>query len=131
LEALTAYDWPGNVRELQNVIDRALILSPGPALQVDEALGRPRAPGPPPASPAGTLEEAERAHVLRVLEECGWVVEGPGQAAERLGLRPSTLRSRMRKLRILRPGRGGASQGRDAGAGAAPDGARSARAARR
>ena len=102
MEALIAYDWPGNIRELQNVIDRALILSPGPALQVDEALGRTRVvAGPPEAT--GTLEAAERTHILRTLEECRWVLEGPGQAADRLGLRPSTLRSRMQRLRIRRP----------------------------
>ena len=102
MEALMAYDWPGNIRELQNVIDRALILSPSPALQVAEALGRTRViVGPPQAT--ATLEAAERTHILRALEECGWVVEGPGQAADRLGLRPSTLRSRMQRLRIRRP----------------------------
>ena len=105
MAALVAYDWPGNIRELQNVIDRALILSPGPMLQVDEALGPIRTADPtrPPPPPAGTLEDAERAHIIGVLRECEWVVEGRGQAAERLGLRPSTLRSRMRKLHIQRP----------------------------
>ena len=103
---LVGYDWPGNVRELQNVIDRALILSSGPTLQVDEALGLARraAPvdAPAPASSTGTLEDAERAHILSVLRGCRWVIEGPGQAAERLGLRPSTLRHRMKKLGIRR-----------------------------
>jgi transcriptional regulator with GAF, ATPase, and Fis domain len=105
MDALVAYDWPGNVRELQNVIDRALILSPGSILRVDEALGTARATrgeGRPAAAPE-TLEDAERAHILGVLERCRWVLEGRGQAADRLGLRPSTLRNRMRKLGIRRP----------------------------
>jgi formate hydrogenlyase transcriptional activator len=107
MATLVGYDWPGNVRELQNVIDRALILSTGPTLQVDEALGLVRAGSTAKtagAAPAGgTLEAAERAHVLTVLRACQWVVEGPGQAADRLGLRPSTLRHRMKKLGIRRP----------------------------
>jgi transcriptional regulator with GAF, ATPase, and Fis domain len=105
MAALAAYDGPGNVRELQNVVDRALILSSGPALEVDEALGRARPAARPPSvpPPAGTLEEAERAHIIGVLEACQWIVEGRGQAADRLGLRPSTLRRRMKKLRIERP----------------------------
>ena len=105
MAALVAYDWPGNIRELQNVIDRALILSHGPALQVDEALGVTAAASRTPSArpPAGTLEDVERAHILGVLKECQWVVEGSGQAADRLGLRPSTLRHRMKKLRIRRP----------------------------
>jgi transcriptional regulator of acetoin/glycerol metabolism len=104
MQALIDYDWPGNVRELQNVINRALLLSPGPELQIDDALGLGRsADRSAPSPPAGTLEEAERAHILGVLETCRWVVEDPGQAADRLGLRPSTLRSRMRRLDIRRP----------------------------
>jgi formate hydrogenlyase transcriptional activator len=104
MEALTTYDWPGNVRELQNIIDRALILSNGPVLRLDEAFGSPR----PARSPRGehsaeTLRDTERAHILSVLERCRWVIEGRGQAADRLGLRPSTLRNRMRKLGIRRP----------------------------
>lgn len=110
MAALVAYAWPGNVRELQNVIDRALILSPGPALRVDEALGLTRSVDSPapPRSFAGTLEEAARAHIIGVLYACHWVLEGPGQAADRLGLRPSTLRSRMQKLGIRRPEEGDA-----------------------
>jgi formate hydrogenlyase transcriptional activator len=105
MAALVAYAWPGNVRELQNVIDRALILSLGSALQVDEAMGLTRAADRPASTPlAGTLADAERAHIIGVLDACHWILEGPGQAADRLGLRPSTLRSRMQKLRIRRPG---------------------------
>ncbi len=106
MEALTTYGWPGNVRELQNVIDRALILSSGPVLRLEEAFGSSR----PARSPRGehsaeTLRDTERAHILSVLERCRWVIEGRGQAADRLGLRPSTLRNRMRKLGIRRPAR--------------------------
>jgi transcriptional regulator with GAF, ATPase, and Fis domain len=103
MDTLVRYDWPGNVRELQNVIDRALILSPGPALRLEEALKiAPRRAARSPASPE-TLRDAERAHIIGVLERCAWTLEGRGQAADRLGLRPSTLRNRMRKLDIRRP----------------------------
>ncbi len=105
MEALMAYDWPGNIRELQNVIERALILSPGPELRIDEAFGPvPAASRQRRGSPAlETLQETERAHIVRVLEHCHWAIEGRGQAAERLGLRPSTLRNRLKKLGIRRP----------------------------
>ena len=113
MEVLTAYDWPGNVRELENVIERAIILSRGPALVVDaHSSGRPgiEAGPPPTARPAGagdvtatTLAKAERAHILLVCEACGWRIKGPGAAAERLGLNPSTLYFRMKKLGITRP----------------------------
>ncbi len=99
MDALTAYAWPGNVRELENVIERAVILSPGPTLHVDEAFAR--APSGRGSSAAVTsLEDIERAHIVGVLESCGGRVKGRGNAAERLGLNPSTLRSRMKKLGI-------------------------------
>jgi transcriptional regulator with GAF, ATPase, and Fis domain len=107
MAALQAYDWPGNVRELQNVIERAMILSRGSVLRVDEALG-PVAELRDEAgrlAPIESLQDVERAHILRVLDGCRWTIEGRGQAAERLGLNPSTLRNRMRKLRITRPAR--------------------------
>ena len=103
MEALVAYEWRGNVRELQNVIDRALILSTGPALSLDQALTAPRPRAARSAAPAETLRDAERTHVIAVLERTGWTIEGRGQAADRLGMRPSTLRNRMRKLDIQRP----------------------------
>lgn len=102
IEALTAYPWPGNVRELENVIERAVILSPGSTLRVDESFTRvtpPRAG----ATTAESLEEIERTHIVRVIEECGGRIKGKGNAAERLGLNPSTLRSRMKKLGIQHP----------------------------
>ena len=103
--AFMAYDWPGNVRELQNVVERALILSRGSVLRVDEVLG-PGATsrdGTGRAAPGESLRDVERAHIVQVLERCRWTIEGRGQAADRLGLHPSTLRNRMRKLDIKRP----------------------------
>ena len=99
---LMAYEWPGNVRELHNVVERAMILSPGTTLVVDRGLELAptvRAPG----SVSQRLDDVERAHIEAVLAECQWRLKGPGQAAERLGLKPSTLWSRMKKLGIARP----------------------------
>jgi formate hydrogenlyase transcriptional activator len=103
MNALVSYDWPGNVREMQNVIDRALILSVGPALRLEEALKVAPTRAARSATSPETLRDAERAHITGVLERCAWTIEGHGQAADRLGLRPSTLRNRMRKLNIRRP----------------------------
>jgi formate hydrogenlyase transcriptional activator len=104
---LEAYDWPGNVRELQNVIERAMILSSGPVLRIEEVLGAAMTDrdGGERRRSTETLQDAERAHILEMLERCGWTIEGRGQAADRLGLNPSTLRNRMRKLGIKRPAR--------------------------
>ncbi len=103
MTALQAYDWPGNVRELQNVVERALILSHGAVLHVDEALGPVSQDAAGRLPPAESLQNVERAHIVQVLDGCRWAIEGRGQAAERLGLNPSTLRNRMRKLGIRRP----------------------------
>jgi transcriptional regulator with GAF, ATPase, and Fis domain len=106
MRALESYDWPGNVRELENVIERALILSAGPTLHVDEFSGgrAARAAEPPlTSSPLRTLDEVDRDHIRGVLERCGWRVNGEGNAAEVLGLHPNTLRFRMKKLGIARP----------------------------
>jgi transcriptional regulator with GAF, ATPase, and Fis domain len=102
LEALAAYPWPGNARELEHVIERAVVLSPGPVLGLDEA---PRAHGAP-AEAAGelvTLAEQERRYIIAVLERTGWTIKGEGGAARVLGVPPSTLTSRMKKLGIARP----------------------------
>ncbi len=99
LEALTKYAWPGNVRELENLIERAVIISPGPILRV---------PLSDIAVPPGlerenqTLEAAEREHILRALEATNWVLAGPRGAAARLGMKRTTLQSRMQKLGVAK-----------------------------
>lgn len=98
MDRLAKSPWPGNVRELENVIERAAILSQGPLLQIDDAQLRSSAEPKPAAS--GTLEEVERAHIVQVLRDVGWVIEGPQGAARCLDLHPNTLRSRMQKLGI-------------------------------
>jgi formate hydrogenlyase transcriptional activator len=100
MQTLEAYDWPGNIRELENVLQRAIILSPGTAL----ALGDAWMPASSPASVAEgiTLVEIERRHIRTVLDTTRWRIEGGGGAAQLLGLKPSTLRSRMLKLGIAR-----------------------------
>lgn len=107
MEALTRYHWPGNVRELENLIERAVILSRGPVLQVP--LPELRLPGDvggdaAPSAPV-TLESAEREHILRALRDTGWVIAGPHGAAARLGMKRTTLQSRMARLGIVRPRR--------------------------
>ncbi|MBK9128035.1 MAG: sigma 54-interacting transcriptional regulator [Phycisphaerales bacterium] len=107
MDALVHYPWPGNVRELQNVIERAVILSPGPTLQVPAA-DLHVAPEPAAATSAPdslTLSDAEREHILRVLRDTNWVVGGPDGAAARLGMKRSTLHWKMQKLGIARPER--------------------------
>jgi formate hydrogenlyase transcriptional activator len=102
MEALRAYPWPGNVRELKNVIERAVILSPSTELFLDPgSLG----PGIEMATTANedNLDAVQRMHIRRVLEECRWRINGPDNAAERLGLHPNTLRHRLKKLGIARP----------------------------
>ncbi len=103
MNALVEYEWPGNVRELENVIERAIILSPGSTLQLRDSFKTGRAAPPAPKLTRGSLEETERKHIVRVLEDCGWTIKGEGNAADRLGLKPSTLRFRMKKLGIERP----------------------------
>jgi formate hydrogenlyase transcriptional activator len=99
MEELTRYHWPGNVRELENLIERAVILSPGPVLRIPLAELR----SPVDNSKPATLEAAEREHILRTLRETKWVIGGPAGAAARLGMRRTTLQSRMKKLGISRP----------------------------
>ena len=100
LQALQAYAWPGNVRELQSVLERAVIVSPGPTLHLADKLFAPEIPGSP--GKGRRLDEVERAHIVRMLEETRWRISGPKGAAALLGLNPSTLRSRIHKLGIQR-----------------------------
>ena len=102
MRAFSAHDWPGNVRELENVVERALILTSGATLAADPAFLE-AAPFVSPVGPSASLADAERAHIRAVLEECGWRISGKGNAAERLGLKRSTLQFRMKKLAIERP----------------------------
>jgi DNA-binding NtrC family response regulator len=99
MQKLLSYSWPGNIRELQNVIERAAVLSPGPLVNLDDALAGSHVGN---VGSLATLEEAERGHILQVLKSTKGVVEGKGGAAAVLGLHPSTLRSRMRKLGVKR-----------------------------
>jgi formate hydrogenlyase transcriptional activator len=113
MQSLMRYPWPGNIRELQNIIERAVILSPGPALQVCRTDLLPRATEmmPMPHEPLdrarctplrSALADTERRRILRALEECKWMVAGPDGAAARLGLKRSTLQYRMQKLGLSR-----------------------------
>jgi formate hydrogenlyase transcriptional activator len=121
MQRLVAYSWPGNVRELENVIERAVILSPGPDLQVAAEVLLEPAPAiapaavtlPPVAAPATAqppapapvsvwLEDVERSHIVAVLKQTKWRIEGPRGAASVLNMHPSTLRSRLKKLGIQR-----------------------------
>jgi formate hydrogenlyase transcriptional activator len=100
LERLCAYGWPGNVRELQNVIERAVILSPEGRFELGELVGAASSAGARP--PARSLEELDRHHILSVLEETGWKVSGERGAAKILGLKRTTLEARMKRLGIQR-----------------------------
>jgi formate hydrogenlyase transcriptional activator len=113
MDVLVEYPWPGNIRELENVIERAVILSPGPELHIslnelkatvvrgsaDPALGG--VDGRP--TPTKTLDDAEREHILGALRESRWVLGGPNGAAARLAMKRTTLQSKMKKLGISRP----------------------------
>lgn len=100
MKQLVRYPWPGNIRELQNFVERAVILSTGPALKVPVEMLATRRDAAPPSR---TLEEAERNHILNILRETNWVVSGPNGAAAKLGMKRSTLQFRMKKLGITRP----------------------------
>ncbi len=101
MERLSNYDWPGNVRELQNIIERAVILAGSPVVSIDpQSL---MAAGPS-GEESPNLMDLERRHILRVLESTHWRIYGPAGAATHLGMNPNTLRSRMKKLGVRRPG---------------------------
>lgn len=99
MSTLIAYSWPGNIRELRNVIERAMILAQGPVLHVK--LGHKPVQLDPGKAMDGTLDQAERAHIVRALERSGWRIRGANGAAEQLGIKPTTLESRMKKLGIV------------------------------
>ncbi len=111
MDALVAYSWPGNIRELENLLERAVILSPGKELRVPLSELRntqiPAVDETPEAistsAPIATLEEAERQHILRALRQTEWRIAGPRGAAALLGMKRTTLQARIRKLGIRRP----------------------------
>jgi transcriptional regulator with GAF, ATPase, and Fis domain len=114
LANLTAYDWPGNVRELENVLERSIILSPGPVLNLESIqLGhsaplelrklRSHIDTSEDIGTADTLLAREREHILRVCQTTHWKIKGPDGAATILGINPGTLYARMKKLGIQRP----------------------------
>jgi len=100
IKQLQVYSWPGNVRELENIIERAVIISTGSTLSVEPLLK----PGFEENEQLLPLAEYERRYIIKVLEKTLWRVEGPEGAARILNMHPETLRSRMRKLEIRRPG---------------------------
>jgi len=105
LQALERYDWPGNIRELENVLQQAIILSRDGILDLSDFVGEPMDLDSSSRATDGSrsLIDVERDHIQLVLETVGWRIEGVAGAAQVLGLRPSTLRTRMRKLGIQRP----------------------------
>jgi formate hydrogenlyase transcriptional activator len=113
MERLVAYDWPGNVRELENLMERAVVLASGPVIELGPELVPTDAPArdgvvaavaPPVHRGGGSLDSVQRRHIEAVLERTGWVIEGERGAARELGLHPNTLRSRLKKLGLRRPG---------------------------
>jgi formate hydrogenlyase transcriptional activator len=99
MEALTRYSWPGNVRELRNTIERAMIVSNSPNLIISV----PNNNSNHYDYRTMTLKETEIRHIRQVLENVGWKIRGKGGAAEILGMKPTTLETRMAKLGIVRP----------------------------
>jgi formate hydrogenlyase transcriptional activator len=108
MNALSGWSWPGNVRELENLMERSVIVSEGPVLRVPltELQGDPHAPTAADRGSASTadhsLDNAERQHIIRILRETNGVLSGPGGAAHRLGLKRTTLQSKMQRLKITR-----------------------------
>ena len=102
MNTFESYPWPGNVRELENVIERATILAADSVLRIDESLTVCPDIELPSLSRTNLIE-VERNHILNVLEASNWIIEGKGGAALRLGLKPATLRSRMKRIGIKRP----------------------------
>jgi DNA-binding NtrC family response regulator len=103
---LRAYHWPGNVRELENILERAVILSSGSTMEIDEKVfaGAPRAGVTDSTDPIPLLdlEAVERNHILNILKQTNWIIEGPQGAATILKVHPNTLRSRLKKMGMTR-----------------------------
>jgi formate hydrogenlyase transcriptional activator len=104
MDALLRYPWPGNVRELQNFVERAVILSPHTVLRAPVSQLQPFQARAANNSPMTGLQEVERDHIIRALEASNWVVGGRNGAAERLGMKRTSLVYRMQKLGIRRRG---------------------------
>ena len=102
MEALQQRDWPGNVRELENVVERAMIATTDDTLRLDEPQRSGPASGVLPAA-SDNLDDVQRMHIEAILQRCNWRINGPGNAAERLGIHPNTLRFRMKKLGVAGP----------------------------
>jgi formate hydrogenlyase transcriptional activator len=117
MDALSEYSWPGNIRELENVIERAVILSPGEVLRVPVRDLRAHLAPSLNCERSQTLEDVERRHILSTLRETRWVVSGRRGAAARLGLNRATLYFRMKKLGIVRPGTESDLRGVESGTG--------------
>ena len=103
MSALTSYPWPGNIRELQNVIERAMILSSGPYLEIPLSELQISSEAATTHPDGASLLAIEREHILSVLRESNWMIGGATGAAARLGLPRTTLNNKMRKLGIERP----------------------------
>jgi formate hydrogenlyase transcriptional activator len=110
MDALQHHAWPGNIRELENVVERAMIASTGNVLQLDEPLRFNRTVTARP-SESDNLDMMQRLHIETVLQRCNWRINGAGNAAERLGVHPNTLRFRMKKLGVAGPAQRGRQQG--------------------
>jgi formate hydrogenlyase transcriptional activator len=100
IDRAMSHDWPGNVRELENYVERSAILGEPAVLAPSASVAPVRALSQPATIGSSTLEAIERSHIARVLEQTGWIIEGERGAARLLGLNPSTLRGRLRKLGI-------------------------------
>ncbi len=106
LDRLLDYHWPGNIRELQNIVERAVVISNSPVIDIDDSvLGNANGSSASAAEDNKSLEDVERNHIISVLEESGWVIDGKRGAATVLNINPNTLRSRMKKLGITKPER--------------------------
>ncbi len=99
---LSEYEWPGNIREMRNVIERAVIISETATLRFDLFYNSTK--DKVRRNPSASLEELEKDHIIKVLQESHWRISGEGSASEKLIINPSTLRSRMKKLNITRSG---------------------------